>query len=86
MGGGCQNAALNRYTASAIDRPVIAGPVEATAIGNIMCQLIALKAVPDIKTARRIIEHSFESVTYKPENPEKWDEAYKRFKSLVNNK
>ena len=86
VGGGCQNAALNRYTASAIDRPVIAGPVEATAIGNIMCQLIALKAVPDIKTARRIIEHSFESVTYKPENPEKWDEAYKRFKSLVNNK
>ena len=83
VGGGCQNAALNRFTASAIDRPVIAGPVEATAIGNIMCQLIALKAVPDIKTARRIIADSFQSVTYKPENPEKWDEAYKRFKALV---
>ena len=48
-----------------------------------MCQLIALKAVPDIKTARRIISESFPSVTYKPENPEKWDEAYKRFKTLV---
>lgn len=83
VGGGCQNAALNKYTASAIDRPVIAGPVEATAIGNIMCQLISLKAVPNLKAARRIIADSFESTIYKPENPLEWDQAYKRFKKLV---
>ncbi len=83
VGGGCQNKALCQYTANAIGKPVIAGPVEATAIGNIACQLIAMGEISDIWQARKIIACSFESTKYQPQNADLWNEKYQEFKSII---
>lgn len=83
VGGGCQNTLLCQFTANAIERPVVAGPIEATALGNIACQLISLGAIKDIKEARRIIGNSFETVTYHPENTELWNKKIEAFKKLL---
>lgn len=79
VGGGCQNRALCQYTANAINRPVAAGPVEATAIGNIVCQMIATGELPDLRTARSVIAESFPCVTYTPQDTELWDRKYEEF-------
>ena len=61
VGGGCKNTMLSQYTADVLNRPVTAGPVEATAIGNIMSQLIALKEVDDLNQAREVVNvHSLQ--------------------------
>ncbi|MDD5602700.1 MAG: rhamnulokinase [Eubacteriales bacterium] len=82
VGGGSRNVLLCRYTANAIGRPVITGPVEATATGNILCQLIALKELKGIKDAREIVRKSFPSVEYQPEDTNAWDEAYAKYMSV----
>jgi rhamnulokinase len=84
VGGGCRNKMLSQFTASCIGRPVEAGPVEATAAGNLCCQLIALGEASGVKETREIIKKSFPIQEYLPENAEKWDEAYERFKKLIN--
>lgn len=55
------------------------GPVEATAIGNIMVQAIALGCLPSIAEGRKLIRRSFELVEYQPQEQDVWDEAYQRF-------
>lgn len=60
IGGGSQNELLNQLIAEATKKEVFAGPVEATAIGNLIAQLIALGEITDIKEARRIVKQSFE--------------------------
>jgi rhamnulokinase len=79
VGGGCKNTMLSQFTANLLQRPVTAGPVEATAIGNVMTQLIALKEVDDLHQAREVVKLSFPTEEYQPEDCEKWDEAYGRF-------
>jgi rhamnulokinase len=66
IGGGCQNEMLNQLIADVTHKQVYAGPVEATAIGNIAAQLIALGEIDDIKAARSIIKASFEVKKYLP--------------------
>lgn len=66
IGGGCQNEILNQLIADVSNKEVYAGPVEATAIGNIAAQLMALGIIKDIKEARAIIKASFEVKKYKP--------------------
>jgi rhamnulokinase len=66
IGGGCQNEMLNQLIADVTGKEVNAGPVEATAIGNIVSQLIALGEIGDIKEARAIIKNSFEVKKYLP--------------------
>jgi rhamnulokinase len=66
IGGGCQNEMLNQLIADVTNKEVYAGPVEATAIGNIAAQLIALGEINDIKQARSIIKESFEVKIYLP--------------------
>lgn len=66
IGGGCQNEILNQLIADVSKKEVYAGPVEATAIGNIAAQLMALGIIKDIKEARAIIKASFEVKKYKP--------------------
>ncbi len=85
VGGGSQDKLLCRAAADACDLPVYAGPVEATAIGNICAQAIALGELKDLSEARDVVSHSFELVTYEPDNSEKsaWDEAFERFKKLI---
>ena len=62
---------------------VSAGPIEATALGNIAVQLIATNEIKDLKEARKIIANSFELKSYTPENTEKWNEASKTFNKLL---
>jgi rhamnulokinase len=79
VGGGTQNTLLCQFTANATNVPVIAGPVEATAIGNIMVQAIALGCLPSIAEGRKLIRQSFDLVEYHPQEQDAWDEAYQRF-------
>jgi rhamnulokinase len=69
IGGGCQNEMLNQLVADVTKKEVYAGPVEATAIGNIVAQLMALDEIQDIKEARTIIKKSFEVKKYLPTAP-----------------
>ena len=59
VGGGCKNTVLSQYTADVLNRPITAGPIEATAIGNVMSQLIALKEIEDVKQAREVVKGHF---------------------------
>lgn len=69
IGGGCQNEMLNQLVADVTKKEVYAGPVEATAIGNIVAQLMALDEIEDIKEARTIVKNSFEVKKYLPTAP-----------------
>jgi rhamnulokinase/L-fuculokinase len=83
VGGGTKDGMLCQMTASACNCEVIAGPIEATAYGNIALQLIADKAIPDIKTARQIIARSDNVKRYSPLNSEEWEEAYRKFVEII---
>jgi rhamnulokinase len=82
IGGGAQNSVLCQYAANATGATVIAGPVEATAIGNIMVQALATGRVASLKEIRDIVRQSFDPVTYKPVDTEVWDSAYERYQSI----
>ncbi len=82
IGGGAKNRLLNQYTANATGKRVVAGPAEATAIGNIMLQAIGAGAVASLAEARAIIRNSVEQEVFVPEAEEQWCEAYKRFQTL----
>jgi rhamnulokinase len=83
VGGGSKNALLSQFTANAISRPVIAGPTEATAVGNIIVQLIALGEIKDLSEGRALVRKSFETSLYEPTNKVNWDSAYERFLSII---
>ena len=84
VGGGTQNQLLCQMTADACNRQVVAGPVEATAIGNIVVQLVAQGAVQSVREGRELIRQSFPVETYEPQQPDPWDVAYEQFVQLVN--
>lgn len=86
VGGGCKNMMLSQFTANILNRPVTAGPIEATAIGNVMSQLIALKEVDDLHQAREVVKQSFPTETYQPENTDQWEEAYAQYKQVIQGK
>jgi rhamnulokinase len=83
VGGGTQNRLLNQMAADACNRHVVAGPVEATAIGNLMMQAVSAGEIGSIAAARQIIRHSFDVLEYQPQRPEMWNYAYERFVKLV---
>jgi rhamnulokinase len=83
IGGGTQNKLLCQFTADATGIPVVAGPVEATAIGNIMVQAMGMGIVKSPAEIRRIIANSFELEIYEPQDTNKWDEAYDRFLNII---
>ena len=66
IGGGSQNTLLNQLTANATGRTVVAGPVEATAAGNVLIQAIALGHLKDLDELRAVMRSSFELQTYRP--------------------
>ncbi|MEX2187494.1 MAG: FGGY-family carbohydrate kinase [Pirellulales bacterium] len=82
VGGGTQNHQLCQMTADACGRRVVAGPVEATAIGNLMMQSVAAGDVASIAEARDVIRRSFSVETYEPTNSAAWDAVYERFLAL----
>jgi rhamnulokinase len=79
IGGGSQNRLLCQMTADACDRPVLAGPVEATAIGNLVMQARGLGLLGSLADAREVIRCSFEVQAYSPKNSEAWQGPYQRF-------
>ena len=83
IGGGSKNRMLNQFTADATGRVVLAGPVEATALGNIAVQMLATGAVSSLAEARAAIARSFPSDRYEPVETEHWNREYARFRQLV---
>lgn len=82
IGGGTKNRLLNQFAADCLNRPVITGPVEATAIGNILMQAITLGHLSDLNQARALVRASFEVETYQPGERAGWDEAYQNLLAL----
>ncbi len=83
IGGGAKNHLLCQFTADATGRLVVAGPVEATAVGNILVQAIALGRVGSHSEMRQIIRNSFKLLPFEPQQTFHWDEAYERFRLLL---
>jgi rhamnulokinase len=84
VGGGSQSAILNHFAANALKIPVLAGPTECTALGNILVQAIALGHLPSHAAAREVVRNSFGLETFTPEHAESWDAAAARFEKLMN--
>lgn len=82
VGGGSQNRLLNQFTANACGRAVVAGPVEATAIGNVLTQALGLGLVQSLADVRRIVRASFPVERYEPQATAAWDEGYQRFLAI----
>ncbi len=83
VGGGTQNRLLSRLTADATNRTVVTGPVEATAIGNLIMQSIATGQLSSVAAGRQAVRDSFELETFKPGDQAGWNDARKRFSDLT---
>jgi rhamnulokinase len=84
VGGGSKNVLLNQFTADATGRAVKAGPVEATAMGNVLVQAIGRRRISSIPDARTVVAKSFPIATYEPRATAAWDEVYPRFLAALN--
>lgn len=82
VGGGGKNQMLCQMTADATGRPVVVGPDEATAMGNVLVQAMAAGDVADVNQAREIVKASVEPKVYEPTNTAAWEAAYERFTKL----
>lgn len=83
VGGGTQNRQLCQFIADACARRVVAGPVEATATGNLMMQAVAAGDVGSIAEAREVVRRSFAVDEYEPRDASAWDDAYARFERVL---
>ena len=83
IGGGCRNAMLNQFTADATGCRVLAGPAEATALGNMAMQLVGIGAVGSIDEARTLIEQFVPARSLRTVGGGAWDRAYASFQTLV---
>ena len=79
VGGGTQNRLLNQFTASATGRRVVTGPIEATAIGSILLQMLAIGQIRSLAEGREIVANSFPVESYLPQDTAAWLEAYQQF-------
>jgi len=82
VGGGSQSRLLNQLAASATGRTVLAGPVEATAIGNVLIQAIAMGDIGSLAELRTTVRDSFAIETFQPEPSSLWQQARERFAGL----
>lgn len=82
VGGGTQNTLLCQFAANATRLPVIAGPVEATAIGNLLVQAMAHGELSGLTEIREVVRRSFPLVAYNPQDTAVWHEAYERYTNL----
>jgi sugar (pentulose or hexulose) kinase len=83
VGGGSKNIMLNQFTADALGLPVVAGPEEATAVGNLMVQAMGLGVIRQMKKALPIIRQAFPMREYKPRDTTPWDKAYTQFRKIA---
>ncbi|MEN7973515.1 MAG: rhamnulokinase family protein [Verrucomicrobiota bacterium] len=86
VGGGCKNMTLNQFAADATGRKVVTGPIEATAIGNLAMQMLAMGDIQSLEEGREIIRNSFaeESETYEPVDVDQWKGALEKWRSIRN--
>jgi rhamnulokinase len=85
IGGGSQNSMLNQFTADATGKRVVAGPSEATALGNIVMQMVGRGAVESIAQGREIVSRSFPPTTFLPQPKANWDTVYEDFSHYCRN-
>lgn len=83
VGGGIQSKMLCQMTANACGFPVVAGPVEATVLGNIAIQLMASGDIKDLTQARTVIKNSEKIEVYEPQNVAQWDTFYEKFQEII---
>lgn len=83
VGGGARNELLNRLTANLLGRPLLAGPVEATALGNLLVQAMAIGAISSLEQAREVCRQSVSPRTFEPDDTRWGDETYERFLSTT---
>ena len=83
IGGGTKNKLLNRFTADSTGRTVVAGPVEATAIGNILMQAVGLGHLKSLAEVRAVVRNSFTPEVLEPKRTADWDEAYSRLLKVM---
>lgn len=78
VGGGCNNKLLNQFAANALGKPVIAGPVEGAAMGNLLMQAAALGELSGIDDIRSVVRNSVAMEFYEPKDHQSWEDAYHR--------
>ncbi|MDD4870487.1 MAG: rhamnulokinase [Kiritimatiellae bacterium] len=83
VGGGSKNVMLNQFVADAMGLPVVAGPEEGTAVGNLMVQAMGLGIIKSMKEALPIIKQAFPLKEYTPRDTVSWNKAYERFRKIV---
>ncbi len=84
LGGGTKDGLLCQMTANAMGIPVIAGPVEATALGNILIQLVALGELPSIAEGRKLLANTEHLKQFVPQETQPWNQAYETYKTILN--
>ncbi len=82
VGGGIKDKMICSFTANATGRKVSTGPVEATSIGNVIVQGMAMGAIRDLDEGRKVVKNSFPIDVYEPQDTEKWNEAYENWKKI----
>ncbi|MDD5483384.1 MAG: rhamnulokinase [Kiritimatiellae bacterium] len=83
VGGGSRNELLNQFTANAVGAPVSAGPVEATAVGNLMVQALGLAVIKSLHDALPIIKKAFPIKIYHPRDTGAWEQAFRQFQRFI---
>jgi rhamnulokinase len=79
VGGGSKNRLLNQFTANATGRRVLAGPAEATALGNIAIQVLATREASSLREVRTMVDRSFPTEVFEPIETDKWEHHFQRF-------
>ena len=82
VGGGCQNKLLNQFAADSLNRPVITGPIEGAAIGNLLAQAMALGDIQTMDELRDVVRRSEAVSTYEPHHTPEWEAAYQKLLSF----
>ena len=83
VGGGSQNRFLNQLIANALNVQVIAGPVEATAAGNILIQMLSLKLIDSIEQGRELVSKSFPTESFEPQNSKSWETPFEKYQKIL---
>lgn len=83
VGGGAKNSLLSQFTANSVGIPVLAGPLEATSVGNIIMQMIGDKTISSIEEGRNIIRESMNLIEFCPQNTEIWEDIFNKYKKIT---
>jgi sugar (pentulose or hexulose) kinase len=83
VGGGIQNRLLNQMVADSLDRPVITGPIEGAAMGNLLTQAMAMGEIADLDALRQVVRNSEAVETWQPNHTADWEAAYEKLLTFL---